>query len=193
MSRALSILVSLVWALWFGGMVMLLASVLRLFDAFEGDRETAGRGASALFRLFESYQLVLAAVALLATFGWRLAGGSVRLKTALFALFALATVGAAASTTLITPNIEALRQRGLTATPEFKRLHGISSGVYMAGAAALLLAGVVLPAAIRSDAAAARRTVDPHQPSGNGNGAANGLAKPAGPPLAAASHPATRD
>lgn len=187
MARLLSTLVSFIWALWFGGMVMLLASVLWLFAAFPGDRETAGRGASVLFHLFESCQLALAAVALLGTFAWRFFG-SARLKTVLFVMFGLATAGAVASATLVTPQVEALRQRGLSGTPEFKAAHRLSSGVYMAGAAALLLAGVVLPAAVRSDATGRRASSDPRGLSGNGNG----LVTQPDPPLAA-SHPATRD
>lgn len=183
MSRAFATVVSFAWALWFGGMVMLLAAVLRLFAVFEQDRETFGRAAGAMFRLFEAYQLVLAAVALVATVAWR-AFGAGRLKTALFVLFALATLAAAGATTLVTPKVEAMRQQGLTGTPEFKRMHGLSSAVYMAGAAALLLAGFVLPAAIRDDSKARRDVADPHVTSGNGDGDGNGIATHPAAPVA---------
>jgi hypothetical protein len=46
-------------------------------------------------------------------------------------------------TTEITPRIEALRIDGLTHTPEFLRLHGLSMAVYMVVAITLLIAGMV--------------------------------------------------
>lgn len=176
MTRLLSAVVTLVWALWFGGMVMLLVSVTTLFATFESNRDAFGDAAGALFRRFEAYQLVLAALALLGTFAWRPAGPG-RSKTALLVLFGLATAGAVASTTVVTPRVEKMRQRGQTATAEFKRMHGVSSGVYMAGAAALLIAGLVLPAAVRTDAEARRpRRPSEDEPTGDGNG--NGHADP---------------
>ncbi len=188
MTRLLSTLVTIVWALWFGGMVMLLVAVITLFDTFGQDRESFSRAAGTLFRVFERGQLALAAVALLGTFGWRLAG-SARLKTALFALFAVATLASVASTAVITPKVESLRQERLTTTPEFRRMHGLSSAVYMTGAVALLLAGVVLPSAIRSDAHLSRRR-ESGGVGGTGNG--NGHPEATDPPLVA-THSGARD
>ena len=181
MTRALSTLVTLAWALWFGGMVMLFVALGSIFTTPGFERETAGRFAAGLFPVFERMQLVLAAVGLAGTFAWWLASRS-RAKLALFALLALATVAGVIATTMVTPRVEALRVQGQRGTPEFERLHRLSSRVYMAGAAALLLAGLVLPAAVRSDADSRRRVPRGHDDDdASGNGKGNGLAEHADP------------
>jgi hypothetical protein len=171
MQRILSILVTITWGLWFGGIIMLLLAVSSLFQTFApaGDaapgvtmransevpalstgRATAGTGAAGIFHRFEKYQLILAASALLTTFAWRFAGRA-GMKTALFFTFGLATVAAVISTTQITPRIEAMRQQNTTTSPQFRKLHGISMMIYSAEAAILLIAGVILPGATRGD------------------------------------------
>jgi hypothetical protein len=52
--------------------------------------------------------------------------------------------------TQITPNVEAMRVAGHTDAPEFKKLHGMSMMVYSADAVILLIAGMVLPAALKT-------------------------------------------
>jgi hypothetical protein len=128
-----------IWALWFGGVMGLFLSVQVLFH--QTDRPIFLASAPRLFIAFERYQLILAAISLLATFTWRLIA-PVRRLTTLFVLFAVATIGAVTETTEMTPRIEALRIEGLTHTPEFLRLHGLSVAVYMAVAITLLVAGV---------------------------------------------------
>jgi len=152
MRRLLSTVVTLAWALWFGGMIVLFIAVGTIFGTLHEHRGLAGDVASALFRRFEVYQLALAAAALLATFAWWLADRS-RLKIALFALFALAAVAAVLVTTRVSPRIEGLRARHASDTPEFARLHHTATRVYTAQAAVLLVAGMVLPAAVRDDPA----------------------------------------
>lgn len=141
----------LAWGLWFGGLVTLFAVLGTIFTTAGFDRDVQGAFAARLFPAFERMQLVFAAVALLCTAGWWLAGRA-RAKLALFALFALATLAAVVETSMITPKIEAMRVQGLRDTPEFRRMHGVSSRVYMGGAAVLLVAGMLLPWAIRSGA-----------------------------------------
>jgi hypothetical protein len=189
MQRLLAAVVTIAWALWFGGVVMLLLAVSSLFHTFVHEptvealapfgvsteaaavpnsplrRVLAGSAAGGVFHRFERYQLAVAAVALLATFGWRLTGGGPpRLKTALFALLALATVAAVVNTTRVTPRVDAIRVEALrrgqdvSLSPkkaEFGKLHGISMAVYTTEAALLLLAGLVLPFATRADVATA--------------------------------------
>src|SRR5205085_6566787 len=139
--RFLSTLVTLVWALWFGGVVTLFIAVTAIFAAFPGQRDLAGIAATSVFHRFHLYQLALAAACLLASFGWRLTPGATRLKTALFCTFGLATIGTYVITGVITPRIDALRQQAMTASPAFARLHGASMAVYVAVAATLLVAG----------------------------------------------------
>ena len=161
MRHLFSVVVTLAWALWFGGMVMLFVALGSIF-APPVDREVAGRFAARLFPNFERLQLVCAGVCLLGAAGWHLASRS-RLKLVLFTLFALATVAAVIETTSITPRIEAMRVEGKRGTPEFDRMHRMSSRAYMSGAVVLLVAGFLLPGAIRADASATS-TATPRTP-----------------------------
>src|SRR5271155_2194217 len=97
-------LVCIAWALWFGGLGALFLFATRLFNQ---DRQTALKAAPILFLVFERYQLLLAAAALVGTVAWRILGASVRV-TVLFALLAAATVPAALSPILITSRLEQL-------------------------------------------------------------------------------------
>ena len=150
--RILATLVSLAWSLWFGGAVMVFVAAGSLFSTFGPDRATAGKAAAGVFRTWERYQLVLAAVALVLTVAWRVLPGAPKLKTAVFAFFAVATLLGVYSTLRVTPQIDTLRREGLTMQDaRFRRLHGTSNALYTAGAAALLGAGVLLPVTIRRD------------------------------------------
>ena len=151
MTRLLATLVTLAWALWLGGMIMLFVTLGSIFTTPGIDRTTAGDVAAGLFPKFERMQLAFAALCLLGTFGWWLAGRS-RAKLVLFALFGLATLAAVIETAAITPRIESMRVRGQRGSAEFDRMHRISSRVYMSGAMVLLAAGLVLPSAISADA-----------------------------------------
>ena len=153
MTRLLATVVAIAWGLWFGGMIMLFVALGSIFTTPGIDRTTAGDVAAGLFPKFERMQLVFAALCLLATFAWWFAARS-RAKLVLFAVFGLATVAAAIETAVITPRIETMRVQGQRGTAEFDRMHRLSSRVYMSGAAMLLIAGLALPSAIRSDAQA---------------------------------------
>src|SRR4051812_44025155 len=126
MTRVLSILVTLAWSLWLGGSVTLFATLGTIFTTPGYTREQRGAFAARLFPMFERMQLIFAAVALLATAGWWFAGRA-RLKLVLFALFAVATVAAVVETTQITPRVEALVAQGQRGTPEFDRMHMLST------------------------------------------------------------------
>jgi hypothetical protein len=150
--RVVATLVCLAWSLWFGGAVTVFVTAGSLFATFAPDRATAGTAAAGVFRTWERYQLVLAAVALVLTVAWRVLPGAPKLKTAVFAFFAVATLLGVYSTLRVTPRIDALRREGLTMRDaQFRRLHGTSNALYAAGAAALLGAGVLLPETIRRD------------------------------------------
>jgi len=133
-------LLLIIWALWFGGVMGLFLSAEVLFR--QTDRAVFLASAPQLFLAFERYQLVLAATALLTVFTWRMIEPTSRLTT-LFALFAIATIGAVVEITLITPRLETLRLEEATQTPQFMRLHGLSMCVYMAVETTLLIAGII--------------------------------------------------
>jgi len=144
MRRVLSTLVLLIWGLWFGGLIVLLISVLTLFNTFPDRHDLAGQGAAHIFHVFNAYQLVLAAGALVLTFVCRVVGPP-RWTTMLFVFFAIATVGACMIATYLTPHIEMLQHQGLTASAQFKRLHGLSMALYVGEVVSLLIAGIILP------------------------------------------------
>jgi hypothetical protein len=142
MCRILATLVTLAWGLWFGGLIVLFMAVTALFATYP--RHVAGQGAAQIFRVFNVYQLAVAAVALLATFGWRVIAAP-RLKTSLFTLFGLATVAACMIAMYLAPQIEAMQRQGLTDSREFGRYHGYAMAVYLAETLVLLIAGCLLP------------------------------------------------
>lgn len=147
MARIASIVVWLCSALWLGGMIFLFAAVQSLFRTFpRTSSDVAMQAAPTLFGVFETYQLLLAAVAVIAAFIWYLSSRS-RWIIAIFILLAVAGAGAAVSSTLITPRMETLRAAGQSGSPRFARLHAGSMQCYMIEAGLLLAANLILPAA----------------------------------------------
>jgi di/tricarboxylate transporter len=163
MSRSLATVVGFAWALWFGGMVFLFAALGAIFTTPGFERDVQGAFAQRLFPAFERMQLAFAAAGLLGTAAWWVARRA-RVKLVLFALLGAATVIAFVETTVVTPRVQRLVSAGQRGTPEFDRAHELSTRVYTAGAVALLLAGLALPAAIRADATPAGTTVTPEPP-----------------------------
>jgi hypothetical protein len=144
MRRALLTFLLLIWGLWFGGLIVLFIAVQVLFSTFAERHDLAGQGAARIFHAFNAYQLGLAAAALIVTFVWRVVGPP-KLKTTLFALFAIATVGACAITIYFAPQIELLQHQGLATSTQFRKLHGLSMAVYAGEVVSLLIAGIILP------------------------------------------------
>lgn len=149
MQRLLSTLVVLAWGLWFGAIVMVFVAVTSLFATFADQRPVAGAAAAGVFRRFEVVQLGAAAIAVIGAIALRARGRGTRAATGLLGLFLLAMIGAVASTFVLTPRIDALRNQGVPSTSaEFKSLHRTSSAVYSSQAVLLLAAGVLLPGVI---------------------------------------------
>jgi hypothetical protein len=144
MRRFLATVITLLWALWFGGVLMLFIAVTSIFATFHDRHELAGEAAAHIFRVFNAYQLALAAAALIGTFIWYLIGPP-RLKMGLFLLFALATFAACVITMYIAPQIQLLQQQGLAHSPEFRHMHGYSMIAYLIEAVVLFIAGCFLP------------------------------------------------
>jgi hypothetical protein len=126
--RLLPVVLTLAWALWFGGLITLFLAVTSLFATFAPDRSLAGTAAAGIFRRIEFYQLFLAAVALTAsTVMWRTApAGAAGRRWVLLVLIMLAGAMPVISTLQVSRRIELLRNDRLANTPEFRRLHGIS-------------------------------------------------------------------
>ena len=164
MRQLCGLIVTLAWSLWFGGMVTLFAVLGTIFTTPGFRRDVQGAFAQRMFPMFERMQLAFAAVALLGTAAWWLAKRA-RVKMVLFALLAAATGVAVVETTTVTPKVLQLVADGRRGTPEFDRMHKLSTRVYMSGAVVLLVAGLVLPSAIRADTAVASPVVNSVTPS----------------------------
>lgn len=143
--------VTIAWGFWLGGLATLFAVLGTIFNTPGYTRAQQGDFAQRLFPVFERMQLIFAAVALLGTAAWWFANRQ-GLKMVLFALFSVATCVAVAETTLVTPRVQKLVAEGKRETPEFQQAHHLSSNVYASGAVILLLAGLLLPTAIKRDA-----------------------------------------
>jgi hypothetical protein len=134
-------LVCIAWGLWFGGLGAIFLFVTRLFAV---DRDLAIKTAPQLFLVFQRYQLVLAAAALLGTVAWRVVLPSGR-ATAVFWMLAAASAIAAAGPMLVTNRMLQLWTAGKSATDQFHRLHGWSMLLYSAEALVLFVTGLMLP------------------------------------------------
>jgi hypothetical protein len=144
--RALSVIVLVAWGLWFGGIMALFIFVQVLFKA---DRAVAVQAAPRMFLAFETYQLALAAIALITTAMWRLRAPRAIL-TVLFALFCIASIAAIVPPIAITPKMEILRIAGQSSSAEFKTLHGRTMIFYMTETISLFVAGLLLPSVLAS-------------------------------------------
>ena len=142
----ISIIATIAWALWFGALIALFVFVLTLFH---NNREIAVQAAPQLFVAYQRYHLILAAVALAATVGWRIAAPS-KLVIASFVLLAIAACCGVAVAMWIVGPMEALRLAGLGGSDEFKRLHGRSMMFFTAQAALLLVNRIVIALAMSS-------------------------------------------
>src|SRR5688500_13990589 len=105
MRYGLSLILSLAWALWLGGLMTVFVVVSHLFRV---NRPTAVIAAPEIFIAFERYQIILAGVALLMSAVWRLTTPR-KLLTALFFLFATASIGTIISAAMISPRMHAIR------------------------------------------------------------------------------------
>jgi hypothetical protein len=148
MRYGLSLIAALAWGLWLGGLITVFVTVNHLFRV---NRPTAVLAAPEIFIAFERWQIILAGAAMLSAAIWRLTTPR-KLLTALFFLFAVASIGTVIATAVISPRMHAIRIAGESSGPEFRRLHGYSMMVYTSQTALLLAAGAVLIAAMRERA-----------------------------------------
>ena len=149
MQRALSSIVLIAWAVWFGGTLMLFTAVSSLFKTFADDHATAGLAARGIFHRFNTLELLVGTALLLSTFAWRITAPRPPARV-LPILLVLAWIALLFSAVWLTPRIEAIRlenvaqPQALASNVDFKRLHGVSMAFYAAQALFLLCAGIVL-------------------------------------------------
>jgi glucan phosphoethanolaminetransferase (alkaline phosphatase superfamily) len=144
-----SSLIIVTTALWFGGLVTLALLVTAVFKTPGLDRETAGRAASSMFVYFGKAQLIVAAVALIATFfGYLQRRGGIIVT--LFVLQIVAAIAAVAFNMYFVPRLDNLRSAGQSQSADFQAMHKQSVNL-MSGAMFILLAGTILiPAVCRA-------------------------------------------
>lgn len=173
MKNVLCYLIGLCLALWMGGIVMLLIVLMSVFAA---DHALGAHVGPILFRVYEPYQLALAAIAIACTIAWRLYSCS-RPKKVLMACLMGAAILAAVSKAVITPQIIALwekRQMEMelvnvaaatnpdattlptvdpdgTDTARFRQLHSTSRGIYTGIAVLVLLSSGAFIRSVQSD------------------------------------------
>jgi hypothetical protein len=124
------------WALWLGATAGLFVSVAGLFRA---DRNVALSAAPILFQSLGPYRLALAAVcASAAVYVYH--RGTPRPGPATMALLLTALSMVFWTTVFITPVATRMAAARETQTPEFRRLHALSSSVHVIEAITLLLA-----------------------------------------------------
>jgi len=141
--QILPTLLAIIWSLWLGGLVVLFLCVHSLFVTFASDHTIAGEAASGIFVRFNRYQLVLAGIALIGSFLWRISSGRSAV-TGLFFCFGLASF-AAIIAAHVTTHLEGMRLAYQTHTPQFVRLHGFSMLLYLWEVVVLFFSGLLLP------------------------------------------------
>jgi glucan phosphoethanolaminetransferase (alkaline phosphatase superfamily) len=123
---------------------MLVLAVTSIFQTFAQRHDLAGQTASGIFQQFGRVRIGLALGLVIVLGLWWIIRRSV-MKTLVLVLILAAAGAGYYSMAYLTPQIEHLRVEGLTQSAEFRRLHGISMGVYLVETVILLGAGVLLP------------------------------------------------
>lgn len=132
------ILLTAVAAFWLGLIVLLFVAVPTIFSTLADDRTMAGKIAAGIFHRTEIIRIILSA-------GVIVFGVAAYLKhrgRAAISLPLLALVGGAAvaiGVWYVSPAIAHGQAEGTTHTPEFKRLHGLGSGLLLVEAIVALL------------------------------------------------------
>jgi uncharacterized membrane protein len=146
----LPVLIGLLLALWLGGLVHQLLSVMVIFNSGVLPREQAAPTAAKLFYVTERVVIGLGVASVLLTIAWRLFACDGFRKATLWLTLAALLI-AAGSTVFISSRIDAMREAGQTQTPEFKRAHGLSNVVYLTQTATLLAALSTFVIALRRE------------------------------------------
>lgn len=138
MAKPIYALLMLAWALWLGGLVVLLLFVTRLFGMLP--RPAAVEAAPVLFVTFASYQIIVGLIACGA--GTLLAIVQRRTAYAIFTFLMLGALTGAVLNRGWTHQMENMRAAGESGGPEFKAMHAKTSIAYTSAAGLLLAAGI---------------------------------------------------
>ena len=164
MRSTLTIVFCAALTLWLGGLVALFIFVQAMFNA---NRAVAVEAAPMLFNVFEKYQLILFAIAMISVIAWRLIIGCSTAKRWIMLMVILAGSLAIVQTAFVSSRMTAIRQSGQSGDgeldgdfrAEFRRLHGYSMMIYVSQTALLAAAACLLPAAISAEAGLRRQAL----------------------------------
>ncbi len=128
-------MLSLIWSLWFGGVIALLLFVTQLFKS---SHETGAVAAPVLFHTFSIYQVALGGIVILITA--ILAGRTPAARHVFLFLMLIFAISMALAVPIAgwTKQLEFLRQTGESQSPTFKSLHS-RVGLFYGGLVATLL------------------------------------------------------
>jgi hypothetical protein len=138
MRTFLSVLLTLCWALWFGGMIVLFIFVMRLFGT---SRAVAVDAAPVLFNTFAVYQLIVGMVACACGTGLTLL--TRRNAHAISTLLMIVALGAGLVLRGWTNEMGRLDRSSVAGVSRFQTLHHASTQVYTSAAVLLMIAGIV--------------------------------------------------
>ncbi len=151
MKRVLSVLVTLILALWAGSLVHTVITVSTLFKVFpKVQSAVALEAAPVVFAVTERYHMGLALISLAAIPAWRLLGGCNRSRRWMMGFAVLAAILAFVQSLVISAKMNDLREHGLSGGPEFNKLHHYSTTEYVVQTVLVLAALAMLPTAVTS-------------------------------------------
>lgn len=165
MRSTLTIIFCAALTLWLGGLVALFIFVQAMFNA---NRNVAVEAAPMLFNVFEKYQLILFAIAMVSVIAWRLIIGCSTAKRWIIVMVILAGSLAIVQTAFVSSRMTAIRDAGQSGDgefrAEFRRLHGYSMILYVSQTALLVIAACLLPTAISAEAGLRRQVLPQTSP-----------------------------
>jgi len=157
-SRILSTICLLAISLWLGSLAHLMLSVGTLFTRFPKESsDIAVKAAPALFNVSEPVHLVLGIVAAVSALLWKFTSKS-RVVIFVSGLVLVGLIFAGISIGYVTPQINALREAGMSSSDDFDFWHKASTKLYMIQFFGVLGATIVFPWAMASSGKTIRST-----------------------------------
>lgn len=159
-SRILSTICLLAISLWLGSLAHLMLSVGTLFTKFPKDSsDVAVKAAPALFNVSEPVHVLLGALAVIHMGAWKAVAKSKSLTSiAVQISLVIGLIFAGISAYYVTPQINALREAGMSSSDDFDFWHKASTKLYMIQFFGVLGATVTFPWAMASSGKTVRST-----------------------------------
>ncbi|HQY87169.1 MAG TPA: hypothetical protein PK402_00830 [Tepidisphaeraceae bacterium] len=150
LSRIFGTITFLAVALWVGSLAHLMLSVGTLFSKFpKASSDVAMQGAPALFNVSEPVHLALGIIAVVSSLMWKATSKSLG-PIVISGLVVIGLIFAGISIGIVTPQINALREAGMSSSDDFDFWHRTSTKLYMVQFIGVLGAVICLPWALWS-------------------------------------------